>query len=71
MAAGVIKELGPEDRGYYTYEDVMELLGVCRSKAYTMINGMQKQLKAEGKLFEGYPQGKIPKKAFRRFCMMD
>lgn len=71
MAAGVIKELGPEDRKYYTYEDVMVLLGVCKSKAYTMISGMQKQLKAEGKLFEGYPPGKIPKKAFNKLCMMD
>ncbi|MBQ6634793.1 MAG: helix-turn-helix domain-containing protein [Lachnospiraceae bacterium] len=71
MAAGVIKELGTENRGYYTADDVMELLGVSRSKAYKMIQGMQKELKSEGKLFDGYPGGKIPKGIFRKMCMFD
>lgn len=71
MAAGVIKELGPESRGYYTAEDVQKILGVSRSKAYQMIQGMQKQLKQEGKLFAGYPGGKIPKGIFRTMCMLD
>lgn len=71
MAAGVIKELGPDDRKYYTYEDVMVLLGVKRAKAYRMISQMQKQLKAEGKMFSDFPEGKIPKKIFNKLCMLD
>ena len=71
MAAGVIKELGPEDRKYYDYEDVMELLDVSRPKAYKMIQEMQKQLKSEGKMFSGFPAGKIPKRIFNELCMLD
>lgn len=71
MAAGVIRELSREDRGYYTADDVQELLGVSRSKAYQMIAGMQKQLKSEGKLYRGFPPGKIPKGIFLKLCMLD
>ena len=41
MAAGVIKELKPEDRSYYTSGDVATLMGVSESKAYKMIRAMR------------------------------
>ena len=71
MAAGVVKELSTENRGYYKVEDVMDLLGVSRPKAYKMIQEMQKQLKSEGKMFSGFPAGKIPKRIFNELCMLD
>ena len=71
MAAGVVKELSTENRGYYKVEDVMDLLGVSRPKAYKMIQEMQKQLKSEGKMFSGFPAGKIPKRIFNKLCMLD
>jgi hypothetical protein len=71
MAAGVIKELGPNDRPYYTHQDVMLLLGVSRSKAYDMINDMRKECIKEGIIARSYPNGKIPKKYFNRVCMIE
>lgn len=71
MAAGIIKELKPEDREYYTYKEVMVVVGVSRSKAYQMISSMNKQLKEEGKMFVGWPSNRIPKNVFRKMCMLD
>lgn len=71
MAGGVVKELSTENRGYYKAEDVMALLGVSRPKAYKMMADMQKECKANGTLFSGYPAGRIPKKIFNKLCMLD
>ena len=69
-ANGVLKELTPQDKVYYDCADVRQLLGVSRSKAYKMIADMRKKFISEGVLYEGYPDGKIPKKIFDRECMI-
>lgn len=71
MAAGVIKELEPADRSYYTYEEVMALMGVEKSKAYDMIRSMRKECIESGRLTKSYPQGHIPKKYFNQMCMIE
>ena len=70
MAKGVLKELTPQDRSYYTCADVQQLLGVGRSKAYQMIADMRKRNISKGVLYDGYPDGKIPRKIFDRECMI-
>ena len=64
MAAGVIKKLNPEDRSYYTINDVSAALGCSRAKACTMIKYVREQYIASGKMTPVYPAGKIPKKFF-------
>lgn len=71
MAAGVIKELSKEERSYYTAEDVQVLMGVSRSKAYNMIDGLRQELVSAGKLFPGYKAGRIPKRYFNERCMIE
>lgn len=70
MAKGVLKELTPKDKAYYDCADVMQLLGVSRSKAYDMIRGMRKKFISKGLLYDGYPDGKIPRKIFDQECMI-
>ena len=71
MPAGIIKKVSPKSRSYYTADDVMELLGVSKSKAYQIVNSMQKECRAAGYLFEKYPANRIPKKYFNKQCMID
>ena len=70
MAAGVIKKLKPEDRSYYTSDDVAELMGVSVSKAYKMIRTMRMECVAAKLISPAYPAGKIPKKYFNQHCML-
>ena len=70
MAKGVIKELTPQNRSYYTCQDVQQLLGCSRSKAYKMIADMRKKHISKGALYDGYPDGKIPRKIFDQECMI-
>ncbi len=64
---GVIRVI--QTKPYYTCQDVMELLGVSRSKAYQIIKSLRAQLIAEGKINSMYPSGKVPKKFFdKQFC---
>lgn len=70
MAAGVIKELKPEDRSYYTSGDVATLMGVSESKAYKMIRAMRLECVAAKLISPAYPAGKIPKKYFNEHCML-
>lgn len=65
---GVIKVLTKEDRDYYKVEDVMRLLGVKRSKAYTIMRDLRKELIASGEMYSGYPAGQVPKKYFNSRC---
>ena len=53
---------------YYDVNDVMGFLGVKHDKAYRIIRGINAELKKEGKLFSGYPEGKVPKRYFRERC---
>ena len=48
MAKGVLKELTPKDKAYYDCADVMQILGVSRSKAYQVLQGLNRELKAKG-----------------------
>ena len=48
----------------------MQILGVSRSKAYDMIRGMRKKFISKGLLYDGYPDGKIPRKIFDQECMI-
>ena len=70
MAKGVLKELTPQDRTYYNCADVQQLLGVSKSKAYKMIADMRKKHISKGALYDGYPDGKIPKIIFDRECLI-
>ena len=68
---GIIKVLGPEDRPYYTAGDVMRILGVSISKAYSMIKDMRQECVESGNMTKSYPAGKIPKKYFDEVCMIE
>lgn len=70
MATGVIKELTKTNRSYYDHEDVQCILGVSRSKAYSMIREMREKCIKDGLITEAYPSGKIPKKYFDKVCMI-
>lgn len=61
MAAGIVKEINSTNRSYYMVNDITELLGISRSKAYEMIRTMRKECIASGKLTKAYPSGRIPK----------
>lgn len=73
METGVIMKLTPENRarGAYTYKDVMDLLGVSRDKAYTMIRKMRQELIDKDMLPDYYPAGKIPGWYFKKRCMIE
>jgi transposase len=71
MKNGVIKELTPQDRPYYTAEDVKEILGVSISGAYNIIRRMRDECVEQGLISEFYPKGKIPKKYFNKACMIE
>lgn len=49
MAAGIVKEINSTNRSYYMVNDITELLGISRSKAYEMIRTMRKECIASGK----------------------
>ena len=63
---GVVKVLAEENRGYYTCEDVMQLYGVRKTKAYEIIAYLQEEAIREGKLAPCIPAGRIPKEIFRK-----
>ena len=69
MATGVIKEVG--QRPFYDYKDVMEMLGVSRSKAYGIIKGLRYECLQKGLISKTYPEGKIPRKYFNQMCMIE
>lgn len=46
---------------YYTCKDVMELLGICQTKAYEVIRQLNKELQAKGYITV---RGKVSKKYF-------
>lgn len=71
MAAGIIKELSSSDCSYYKAGDVEKLLGVSRSKAYNIMRTMRKECIDAGLLTTAYPTGRIPKKYFNKYCMID
>lgn len=68
---GVIKVLTRRDRSYYDADDVQELLGCKKSKAYQIINALRGELIGSGKLTALYPQGKIPKSYFNERCYIE
>jgi hypothetical protein len=66
---GVIKKLEP---AYYGCEEVMKLQSVERSRAYDTIRKVRQKLaKEEGVDLSLIPQGKVPKRYFRKVCMID
>lgn len=70
MKNGVIKVLSPEERSWYTAQDVQEILGVGRAKAYSVIKKLRQELIDSGTLSPIYPEGKIPKSYFNeRMCI--
>ena len=50
-------------KSYFTVNDVIEILGVSRSKAYKVIREMNDQLAAEGYLTVA---GKVPRNYFEK-----
>lgn len=71
MPSGVLKEITPDDRSYYMASDITALLGISKSKAYDMIRTMRKECIDAGKLTKAYPAGRIPKKYFDEYCMIN
>lgn len=71
MAAGTIRVLSTANRSYYTAQEVQELLGVGKTKAYEMIRNMRLECIKAGTISKDYPEGKIPKKYFNKVCMID
>lgn len=65
---GVLTIIPKEKRNYYTVEDIMQLLGVKRSKAYSIMRKLREELIASGNLIEEYPVGRIPKRYFNSRC---
>lgn len=68
---GVLEILSKEKRNYYTAEDVMVLLGVKQSKAYSVIRKLREELISSGNLIEEYPVGRIPKSYFNTRCCIE
>ena len=67
---GVIRVLSPKDRSWYAARDVQQLLGVGRSKAYSVIKSLRAELIESNEMSPEYPQGKIPKEYFNtRMCI--
>ena len=60
---GVIRKASVNDRSYYTADDVMNIFGDCKDKAYKMIRTTRKELISEGRIYDDYPKGKVPKSA--------
>lgn len=61
---GVLRVITNREKSYYVVEDVMDLLGVSKPKAYKVIRALRDELIAGGRLLEEYPCGRIPKKYF-------
>ena len=70
-ANGIIKIISPSDVSYYTSGDVQKLLGISRTKAYTMIRELREELVKKGVMTSVYPAGKIPKKYFDQRCLIE
>lgn len=56
---------------YIGVDEVMEYLGCKENKAYKVIRGLRKELVDAGRLFPGFPQGKMPRKYFMERCMIE
>lgn len=65
---GVLAVIPKESRNYYTVDDVEVLLGVKRSKAYSIMRKLREELIAAGNLIEEYPVGRVPKRYFNTRC---
>lgn len=68
---GVIRVIRPENRSYYTVDDVMDLLGVKETKAYDLINKCRQELIESNQLISDYPRGRVPKRYFNQRCAID
>lgn len=68
---GVIRVLCPENRSYYTVNDVMALLGVKETKAYDLMNKCRQELIESNQLISDYPRGRVPKRYFNQRCAID
>lgn len=65
---GVLKVI--DSKNYYTYKDVMELLGCSKSKAYDIIAKFREELIATGKIHPLYLPAKVPRSLFNKaFCI--
>jgi hypothetical protein len=67
----VVKELAVEERSYYRAEEVMMMLGVGKSKAYKVCQNLREEYQAKGLLAKDYPAGRVPKRIFNRFYMIE
>ena len=67
---GVIRKASVNDRSYYTADDVMNIFGVCKDKAYKMIRTTRNELISEGRIYDDYTKGKVPKSAFNARYML-
>lgn len=68
---GIIRVIRPEEKSYYTVEQVMDLLGIKHSKAYSLMHKCRQELIESGQLIPDYPRGRVPKTYFNQRCAID
>lgn len=56
---------------YCGVDEVMELVGVKRRKAYMIISTLRKELIDTGKLTPEYPAGRVPRKYLEEKLMIE
>lgn len=56
---------------YIGVSEAMYYLGCKKNKAYEVIRGLRKELIDAGRLYQGVPEGKVPKKYFLERCMIE
>ncbi len=71
MAKGVVAELNVENRSYYKAKEVMQMLGVGKTKAYQICKNLTTEYQDKGILSKEYPSGKVPKKLFNDKFMIE
>lgn len=57
-----------EECNYYKVEEVMELVGVSKPKAYQLMHALRDEFIASGGLISEYPCGRIPVQYFNEHC---
>ena len=68
---GVVKELELKERSYYRADEVGQMLGVSKSKAYKVCQNLREEYQAKGLLSNDYPAGRVPKRIFNRNFMIE
>ncbi len=58
------------EKYYCTVQEVMEIVGCKRRKAYQIISSLRNELVTSGKLTPEYPHGRVPRKYLQERLMV-